>query len=193
MIKDMLQRRYKLLFEILGTCVLLSCPILSSQKEEQAVPVKVTEEVYRTDEVAYITEKQLEMLYSCSPEEINDTCLVISVEDAEILMKVAVLEDCTDEISQAYVMSIIMNRVESPDFPNTVREVVEQKGQFLKLTDKRYLNANPDVNSHLALAKIESREIETDFLFYEAQWVKNSWASKHRKDPFEYGGSRFYK
>lgn len=193
MIKDISQRRYKL-FEVLGMCVLLSCTILGAyQKPEETKPVEVTKEISETDKVVYITDKQLERLYSCRSEEINDTCLVLSVEDAEILMKVAVLEDSTDEISQAYVMSIILNRVNSPDFPNTIREVVEQKGQFLKLTDKRYLNASPDVNSHLALAKIESKEIQTDFLFYEALWVENSWASKHRELSLEYGGSRFYK
>lgn len=141
----------------------------------------------------YISDKQLEQLYSCKEETINDTCLCISVEDAEILMKIAVLEDYTDDVSQAYIMSIILNRVNSPEFPNTVKEVVEQEGQFLKLTDKRYLNAKPDVNSHFALAKIESREIETEFLFYESASVKNSWASRNREVALEYGGSRFYK
>lgn len=176
--KDILHHRCRLLSEIL--VVLMSCTFLGS------VEVKAEEDVY-------ITEKQLEKLYSCKPAYYNDTCLVLSVEDAEILMKVAVLEDHTDETAQAYVMSIILNRVDSPDFPNTVREVVEQEGQFLKLSDKRYVNAKPDVNSHLALAKIESREIQTDFLFYEALWVENSWASRHREVSLEYGGSRFYK
>lgn len=141
----------------------------------------------------YISSLQLEKLYSCKEETINDTCLCISVEDAEILMKIAVLEDYTDDVSQAYIMSIILNRVNSPEFPNTVKEVVEQEGQFLKLTDRRYINAKPDVNSHFALAKIESGEIKTDFLFYEWIQVKNSWASRNREVALEYGGSRFYK
>ena len=178
--KDILHHRCRLLCEIL--VVLISCAFLGT------VEVKAED-----NETVYITEKQLEMLYSLREEEIHDTCLVLTVEDAEILMKIAVLEDYTDATSQAYVMSIIMNRVESPDCPNTVKEVVEQPGQFMKLTDKRYLNAKPDVNSHLALAMIEGREIQTDFLFYEALWVKNSWASRHREVSMKYGGSRFYR
>ena len=179
--KVILRHRFQLSCKALATVVLFLYLFTGMKQTAQA-----------SNEVKYITDEQLKRLYLCKNEQINDTCLVISVEDAEILMKIAVLEDYTDEVSQAYIMSIILNRVESPDFPNTVREVVEQEGQFLKLTDKRYLNAEPDVNSHLALAKIESKEIRTNFLFYEAQKVKNSWASRHRKVALEYGGSRFY-
>lgn len=180
--KDMLHHRCRLLSELL--VVLISCTFLGNMEVKAADYQKPT---------VYITEKQLEKLYSFRNEEIHDTCLVLSIEDAEILMKIAVLEDYTDATSQAYVMSIILNRVDSPDFPNTIKEVVEQEGQFMKLTDKRYLDAEPDVNSHLALAKIESREIQTDFLFYEALWVENSWVSRHREVSLEYGGSRYYK
>lgn len=138
-----------------------------------------------------------EKLYTLHDDARKDTCLDLTYEDAQILMKIAVLEDHTDEVSQAYIMSLILNRVNSPDFPNTIREVVEQKldqkYQFLSLDDKRYINAKPDVNSHIALALVESGQIKTDYLFYEALSVKNSWASRHRGKPDEYGGSRFYK
>ena len=164
-----------------------STPAKAVYKTEPVDTVEVQEAVH------ILTDNELGRLYSCNPQPINDTCICLSMEDAEMLMKVAVLEDYTDEISQAYIMSIIINRVESDQFPNTVREVIEQEGQFLKLTDKKYINAVPDVNSHLALALIEGREIKTDFLFYEALWVKDSWASKHRGKAVEYGGSRFYK
>lgn len=184
MIKDMWHHRYQLLVELIGTVLIILCPFTE---------VKAADNPKNQEPVKYITDKQFEMLYSCKQDYNNDTCLSISIEDAEILMKVAVLEDYTDDVSQAYVMSIILNRVNSPDFPNTVKEVVEQEGQFVKLSDSRYKNAVPDVNSHLALAKIEGRVIQTDFLFYEAVWVKNSWASKNREVELEYGGSRFYK
>ena len=160
---------------------------------KQEEPLETPSNEIQQEPTVILTDSEFSRLYSCEEEVINDTCLVISQEDAEILMKIAVLEDYTDATSQAYIMSIILNRVNSPEWPNTIREVVEQKGQFMKLTDKRYLNAKPDTNSHLALAMIESGEIQTDFLFYEALWVKNSWASRHRELALEYGGSRFYR
>ena len=78
----------------------------------------------------------------------------------------------------------------TPDFNQDIADLINVSS-FVQV--KRYINAVPDVNSHLALALIEGREIKTDFLFYEALWVKDSWASKHRGKAVEYGGSRFYK
>lgn len=134
-----------------------------------------------------------EQLYTLHDDKKKDTCLDLTYEDAQILMKIAVLEDHTDEVSQAYIMTIVLNRLNSEDFPNSIRQVIEQEGQFLKLSDSRYKKAEPDVNSHIALALVESGQIKTDYLFYEALSVKNSWASRHRGKPDEYGGSRFYK
>ncbi len=134
-----------------------------------------------------------EQLYTLHDDTKKDTCVDLTYEDAQILMKIAVLEDHTDEVSQAYIMTIVLNRLNSEDFPNSIRQVIEQEGQFLKLSDSRYKKAEPDVNSHIALALVESGQIKTDYLFYEALIVKNSWASRHRGKPDEYGGSRFYK
>lgn len=165
----------------------------AEQGQQHIAQTVVQTSIKESDVKRYLSHDELSELYTCSEEIRNDTCIEVSIEEAEILMKIAVLEDYTDEISQAYIMSLILNRVNSPDFPNTIKEVVEQDGQFMKLTDKRYINAQPDVNSHLALALIESGQIQTEYLFYEAIWVKNSWASRHRKEYEEYGGSRFYK
>lgn len=191
--KVILQKGFKLLFELLTTVSLVFCTLIQGIGiEVKASPgITTTGLIKKQKEVHYITEQELSKLYTCKEDVRNDTCLVVSVEDAEILMKIAVLEDHSDEISQAYIMSIIMNRVKKSGL--TIREVVEQDGQFMKLSDKRYKSAEPDVNSHLALALIEGKQIETDFLFYEAKWVKDSWASRHREVACEYGGSRFYK
>lgn len=194
--KDITPYKCKRIAELLTITVLCASPVIGIHDRTYAIePTEIIEheKIMEEKPVHILTDKELSKLYSCKEDPNTDTCLVVSVEDAEILMKIAVLEDHTDEISQAYVMSIIMNRVNSPDYPNTIRQVVEQDGQFLKLTDERYMNAVPDVNSHLALAMIEGRQVETDFFFYEAKWVKNSWASRHREVALEYGGSRFYK
>lgn len=171
--------------------MIMGCASEDRPIQEEIIESEVPEEVVK--ETHIITDNELSRLYTCREEPINDTCLVISVEDAQLLMKIAVLEDHTDALSQAYIMSLVLNRLNSPDFPDTITEVLEQEGQFLKLTDKRFIDAEPDINSHLALAMVESGVVKTDFLYYEALWVKDSWASTHREVETEYGGSRFYK
>lgn len=140
-----------------------------------------------TKPVEYLTDYELSKLYSYKEEETNDTCVVLSVEDAELLMRIAKAEDGTSAESQAYIMSVILNRVNSPDFPDTVKEVIEQEGQF-NATYK-----TPDVNSHLALAMVESGEIKTDALYFEATWLKGSWQSKHKQYICTVGETKFYR
>lgn len=186
--KDISLHRYRLLPEIIGIgLMLLFCPLKADAKDT-TIQEKETREP-----VSIITEKQLEKLYTCREDTNTDTCLCISVDDAALLMKIAYHEDHTDMTSQAYIMSEVLNRVESPDFPDTVKDVLNQKGQFLDTDSKEFKNIQPDVNSHYALALIESRAIQTDFLFHESLDSENSWQSKNRVVSTEYGGTRFYK
>lgn len=61
------------------------------------------------------------------------------------------------ELGQRLVIDTILNRVESEEFPNTVRDVLEQEGQYCKsdklppkdiynvIADEIYNRTNPDV------------------------------------------------
>ena len=140
-----------------------------------------------------LTEEELSTLYSLKQDENNDNCLELTVEEAEMLMKIAYHEDHTDAQSQAYIMSEVLNRVNSPDFPGTIKEVLNQKNQFMKTDSKEFKRVVPDVNSHIALYLIESGQVQTDFLFHEALTANSSWQSKHREVSAEYGGTRFYR
>lgn len=59
----------------------------------------------------------------------NPSCKLL----AEVIVYEARGEDRKGKIAVAWV---VMNRVKSPAFPNTVREVVKQRGQFSYLRDK---------------------------------------------------------
>lgn len=140
-----------------------------------------------------LTDKELSLLYTCKDEPIVDTCLSITQEEAQMLMKMAVIEDSTNAESQAWIMMVMLNRVNSPDFPNTISEVISQPGQFVPYGTRRYTNAEPDVNSHLALAMVEKGEVTVDALYFESDSCKNSWQSKKLEYVGNVGASRFYK
>lgn len=154
-------------------------------------PVVMTEKVVEKESVHYLTDKDFSRLYTLRSDIKNDTCIEISQEDAWAMMQVAVLEDNTDEISQAKIMSVILNRLKDPNFPDSIIGVISQEGQFS--TRNTYKSAIPDENSHKALYLIESGQVQTDYLYFEATWVKDSWQSKHRELAEVYGGTRFYK
>ena len=97
----------------------------------------------------------------------------ISYDDAQMLMKIAMAEAGGDgKHGMAMVMAVVLNRVDSPDFPNNVHDVIfqEYKGvyQFSPVEDGRYYEVKPDVDCHIALAEIERGEYDTvDALYFE--------------------------
>ncbi len=100
-------------------------------------------------------------------ENCKDSTLQISQEDAVRLMKIAQAEAGTEGVYGQYlVMRVIMNRVYSDVYPETVEEVITQKlwnidhysYQFESYQNGRYEVAEPTADSHLALALLESNK-----------------------------------
>lgn len=91
----------------------------------------------------------------------EDTTLQVSQEDAVRLMKLAYAEGATEGVQGQYlIMRVVMNRVASDEYPNTIKEVIEQPHQFETWSNGEYQKAEPNVDSHLALAKLESNKDE---------------------------------
>lgn len=164
----------------------------SLRQEVQVEEVGEVEEV-NEEPIHILTDSELSQLYSLNPQPINDTCLSLTVDDAQALMKIAVVEDNTDVNSQAEIMLVVLNRVASEDFPDSVIDVIKQDRQFSTVSNGSYKKATPDVNSHLALALVESRQIESDALFFEADYCKGTWQAENRTYLCTVGHTRFYK
>lgn len=89
----------------------------------------------------------------------KDTTLQISQEDAERLMKIAYAEGGTQGVKGQYlIMRVIINRLESDLYPDTIQEIIEQPHQFETWQNGMYEKAEPNADSHLALAKLESNK-----------------------------------
>lgn len=161
--------------------LMFMCKSTQVQAEEQIIDTHI------------ITDEELSLLYLTKEDVRCDTCLLISQSDAEMLMKIAYCEDHTNIESQAAVMACVLNRVADPNFPNTVEGVIRQKGQFSTVSSGAFDKAEPNVDSHFALALIEGRQIDTDALYFEAAYAKNTWQSKHLVYISTIGGTRYYK
>ena len=80
----------------------------------------------------------------------------VTYEDAQRLMKLAQAEAGNQGIAgMSYVMRVVLNRVNDDDFPNTVKEVIEQPHQFESYANGSYQTAEPSIDCHLALAELE--------------------------------------
>lgn len=90
-------------------------------------------------------------------EGCSDSTIQISYEDAQRLMKIAVAEAGNQGIEgQLRVMQVVWNRVQSPDFPDTIEAVISQPNQFQTYAAGTYETAVPTAETHEALALFEA-------------------------------------
>lgn len=201
-ILELLGDLFYLLFLTVGVailCGILLCilKIKVNAAESRADALPDIYEIAKKTTVHILTDEELSQLYTCKPQETNDTCIYLTQEEAELLMKIAVVEDYTSVESQANIMLVILNRVQDPLFPDNVKDVIYQKWkgkyQFAVVSNGTLETAEPDVNSHLALAMIEKGEISSEALYFEAEWAKNTWQSRNLEYVGTVGETKFYK
>ena len=66
-------------------------------------------------------------------------------DDAYRLAKIAMAEaESEDTEGKALVMLVVLNRVWDDEFPDTIEEVIFQKGQFSPISNGRYDEVEPD-------------------------------------------------
>ena len=119
----------------LGTGILLwgICWGILIEQENAKEPVIITqvEEVVRTERVEVPIEKVVTVeVQKVIPRAIETE---LSDNDKELIARVVMSEAAyEDMIGKRLVVDTILNRVDSPAFPNTVHGVVYQDGQFYR-------------------------------------------------------------
>lgn len=117
----------------------------------------------------------------------------LSDEDRYLLAKMVMAEAESETLTgQALVACVILNRVESPDFPDNIRDVIFQEGQFTPITDGRWDAVEPDDSCkaavHLVWTGWDESQGATYFSTHETDWHRNNLTFL-----FEKGAHRFYK
>ena len=127
---------------------------------------------------------------STSPEPV----LVLTEKEETMLLKIGMAErgenGCTTCI--ALVMRTVLNRMESSQFGDTIRDVLFAPGQFTPVADGSYHSAVPNAQCHEALEMLISGWDESQgALFYE--WCEGEcWHSKNLHLLFQHCDVRFY-
>ena len=94
---------------------------------------------------------------------------------------------------QMAVGIVVMNRVESPIYPNTVEGVLAQKNQFSTYQSGRLANRTPNASSVIAAKLVLDGGVVSevkDALYFDSS--SNSWASRNREFAAVLGGHKFY-
>lgn len=137
----------------------------------------------------------------CEQETVERETVGLTFEEAQLLMKIAQAEAGNQGPDGMWlVMSVVLNRVNSSEFPNSITEVVYQKArtkkgniihQFSSVADNRIEEQTVlSKEVHEALERIESGEVAAEIIAFE---LKDSTAlDKYFKYAFTFRDHRFY-
>lgn len=116
-------------------------------------------------------------------------------DDEAILLQIAMAEAESEGVEgKALVMMVVLNRVWSDDFPDSIEAVVTQEGQFSTVTEGgRYYTVTPDEECYEAMELIYSGWDESQGALYFESCTGGSWHEANLTYLFQYGNHRFYK
>lgn len=116
-------------------------------------------------------------------------------DESEILLKIAMAEAEGESVEgKALVMLVVLNRVWSDTFPNSIYDVAFQKNQFsVTAAGGRYWTTTPNAECYEALELVESGWDESCGAFYFESCAGDSWHSRNLEYLFEEGNHKFYR
>lgn len=120
--------------------------------------------------------------------EATETVYSYSATDDEIMLiaRVAECEAGYVEEGRRYVIDTILNRVDSPDFPNSISGVIYQSGQFSVVNSGAIWNVSiSDDRLELVKAELTSRSN------YEVGYFRAGYYGPYGTPLFECGGNYF--
>lgn len=132
---------------------------------------------------------------ACEAEESSSLSpeVILDEDDKYMLAKIAMAEaEGEDTQGKALVMSVVMNRVHSNKFPDTIYGVIHQKGQFSPVGDGRYYSSEPDADCMAALGLVTGGWDESRGALYFESSSNSSWHRRHLKFLFRHGRHMFY-
>lgn len=116
-------------------------------------------------------------------------------EDERLLAKIAMAEAEGESVEgKALVILVVLNRVWSDEFPDSIEEVIFQKNQFSPVAEGgRYWTTEPDAGCYEALELVMGGWDESQGAFYFESTGRDGWHSQNLEFLFEFGGHKFYR
>lgn len=139
-----------------------------------------------------------EILIKESLEKPYQSCIASmdwNAEEAYLLAKIAMAEaESEDTEGKALVMLVVLNRVwDGNKFPDTIKEVIYQPGQFSPISNGRFDNVEPDPDCWAALDLIRTDKWDGSCgaLYFESK-SESTWHRENLNFLFQHGKHYFY-
>lgn len=148
-------------------------------------------------------EKKVKAAASKKNKEEAVPVISLGADQKEVLLRIVEAEATGEDIKgKMLVANVILNRVKSNQFPDTVKEVVFQKNgrivQFSPIADGRYWSVSISKSTREAVERVLNGEDESQGALYfsarsKAKKSNMNWFDNHLTWLFKYGGHEFYK
>ena len=114
-------------------------------------------------------------------------------EESYLLAKIAMAEEeDQDTEGKADVILVVLNRVWSDKFPDSIEEVIYQKNQFSPVSNGRFDKVEPDEDCWGALLMVEHGWDESQGALYFESESASTWHRNHLQFLFQHGDHMFY-
>ncbi len=126
-------------------------------------------------------------------------CMELSAKDYECLLRIVQAEAAEEPLEgKILVANVVLNRVLSGRFPNTVTGVVFQEGQFSPIRDGAYNRAKPSAETKEAVARaLAGEDYSQGALYFFARRLttasKANWFDTCLEKVVKFEGHEFYK
>lgn len=180
----------------------LSGGVLDMTLEEMQAELKEEDiqEVYRFREMMQsISSPERTVDYSVL---VNENAIYLDKESIEIMCRIVEAEAGTeDEKGRILVANVVMNRVESSRFPDTVKGVVFQKSgglyQFSPVANGRYYRVTVSEETRKAVEKVlRGKDESQGALYFVNRYAANTeymnWFDRRCTSLFSYGRHEFF-
>lgn len=167
--------------------------VIKEDQRKEARPVQISMDMSETG---------VEEMYFSSQEEDAgemDKTLIRGLdwgyEDSKILLQIAAAEAEGETVEgKALVMLVVLNRVWTEGFPDSVEGVVSQEGQFSSVASGgKYWMVEPDKECRDALKMVKNGWDESQGALYFTASGEECWASDNTEYLFTEGNHSFYR
>lgn len=176
----------------------LSILLASALKVQSGASGETTEASIQSTEVRTVTMAAIQPI-EVTPEPTAAPRFYrihLNKRDSYLLAKIAMAEAEGESLKgKELVIMVVLNRILSEEFPDTVYDVIYQEHQFSPIGDGRFDRVEPDEDCWLALEKVKA--LKDDFsegaLYFENCACDDNWHSRNLDFLYECGNHKFYK
>lgn len=124
----------------------------------------------------------------------KDLALEFNEEETDLLVRIGMCEAGGEDVECiAYVMRTVLNRVDDDYFPDTIYDVLYQKGQFAPVSSGWIDTVEPSEKCYEALEMVKSGWDKSNGALYFESCEGDSWHSRNLEYLYSCGKMKFYK